>query len=102
MLCLFLDLTIRQATAADCNNCDCIHLPCPEECKPCCGLLKGVIVSNKNDVLVVRGQKGSAEFKITPHTSIVGNITEGHQATAYFRKSGGDKVVQKVESEPKN
>lgn len=99
MLFLFLWLTVPQATAAtggECDKCDCIHLPCPPDCKPCCGLLKGMIVSRKGDTFVINSDHSLSEFKITPDTSITGDLAKDHHATVYFRKSGADKLAQKV------
>jgi hypothetical protein len=94
---LFL-LSVPWATADDCSHCDCIHLPCPPECKPCCGLSKGRIVSKKDHTFVLRKDDGSLlEFKITNETSIPkGQISENNEATVYFRRSGADKLAQRV------
>lgn len=95
---LFFGLSVPWATADDCGHCDCIHLPCPKECKPCCGLSKGVIVSRKNHAFVLKKDDGSeAEFKITNETSIPqGQISDNREATVYFRRSGADKLAQRV------
>jgi hypothetical protein len=100
MLFLFSGLVVPLAKAGDCDKCDCIHLPCPQDCKPCCGLLKGMIVSRKGDTLVLRSDNNLFDFKITPDTSITGDsgdVAKGRQATVYFRKSGADKLAQKVD-----
>jgi hypothetical protein len=97
---LFLGLAVPQATADDCDSCDCIHLPCPPDCKPCCGLLKGKIVSKSSDMFALKSPDGSSsKFKIGPETKIVGDIEEGRLATVYFRKSATGKLAQKVISE---
>ncbi len=102
MLFLFPSLIVPLASGDDCGKCDCIHLPCPPDCKPCCGLIKGMIVSRKDDTLELRSNHNLFDIKITPETSITGDHVDaakgqGHQATVYFRKSGTDKLAQKVE-----
>ena len=94
---LFLGLAVPSATAGDCDHCDCIHLPCPAECKPCCGLSRGLIMSKKGNTFVLKSDGNLAEFKITHDTNIPeGDIAEGHHATVYFRKSGADNLAQRV------
>jgi len=96
-LCLLLGLTVARAAADDCQKCDCIHLPCPKECKPCCGLSSGMIAYSTDDRLTLHRPDGaSSSFKITHNTKIVGDIAKGHTAKVYFKNSGADKLAEKV------
>jgi hypothetical protein len=96
LLGLLAGLNASPLKAAKCDNCDCIHLPCPKECKPCCGLSEGVIVSNTTNGLTLSNKEQSGEFKITSETEIDGNIASGRRATVYYKASKQGKVAQKV------
>ena len=76
----------------DCEKCDCIHLPCPKECKPCCGMSTGMITAQSSSMLKMNDK----EFSLTPDTEIRGYPSKGSKATVYFRKSGDEKVAQKI------
>jgi len=95
---LSLGLMVSTALAADCTQCDCIHLPCPKECKPCCGLATGKIAFIDNQTLVLNGEK----YHITLGTKIQKDLIEGSQATVFFRKSAdGNQATKIVASPPK-
>ena len=97
LLSLLLGLAVPQATAGPpCDLCDCIHLPCKTECKPCCGLSKGVIISRKGNRFALKSGDNILDFRITGNTNIEGDIEEGHQATVFFRKSGANNLAQQV------
>jgi hypothetical protein len=97
LLSLILVLFISVAFASDCTKCDCIHLPCPKECKPCCGFKVGMIHSKTGNMLVIDREK----FSIMSDTEISGHLTEGSQAKVYFRKSEeGNQATKIVAVEP--
>lgn len=93
-ICLFLSLglMVSLAVASDCTKCDCIHLPCPKECKPCCGFKIGTILSKNDSMLTMNGEK----FTIMSDTKISGHLTEGSRAEVYFRMSGEEKQATKI------
>ena len=98
LMCLSLSWMVPAVFAADCAKCDCIHPPCPPECKPCCILATGKVASKKDDVLEMNGKT----FNITKDTKIEGDLTQGSRAKVYFQKSGGKNVVTGiVASQPK-
>jgi hypothetical protein len=76
-----------------CDKCDCVHLPCPKECKPCCGMSEGVITSKNHSRLTL---SDDTEFKVTATTQINGRLSAGTKARVYFRKSGDEKVATRI------
>ena len=91
-LLLSLGLMVSLAVASDCTKCDCIHLPCPKECKPCCGFKIGIVLSKDDSMLRMSHEK----FTIMSDTKISGHVTEGSRAKVYFRISGEEKQATKI------
>lgn len=84
--------------AQDCKQCDCIHLPCPKDCKPCCGFKMGTITSKTGDLIEMDGKK----YKIGGDTKISGELKEGSHVKLYFRKSGfGNEATKIIAEQPK-
>jgi hypothetical protein len=99
LILLSLSATLSAKTGQnDCEKCDCIHLPCPKECKPCCGMSTGLITDQSSRMLSVNDK----EFSMTANTEIRGQLTKGAKATVYFRKLGDEKVAQKIVVEGEN
>ncbi len=103
LLCCTESLMAQKSTT-DCSSkkCDCVHLPCPAECKSCCGISQGRIqYFNGKSFKLDNGETFAIDFGSKQHAhgdEVVLFPTTGTKVTVYYRQSGKQRIAERVVS----
>lgn len=117
LICFLWNLILisPMAGATDCKKCDCVHLPCPPDCKDCCGITQGRIESvsgttiklDNGDIfkVVQRGYDGGGTIvdehsfnRVELQAALQKKENTGSKVRVYYRKSDDQRIALKIET----